>query len=50
MSDYEVDILAGCKTQTDWQFVNSEEDKYSTFLAMDVQQGEHADTTLTMER
>ncbi len=32
MLDYEVDILAGCKTQTDWQFVNSEEDKYSNLF------------------
>jgi len=32
MSDYEVDILAGCKTQTDWQFVDSEEDKNSNLV------------------
>jgi hypothetical protein len=28
MQDYGVDILAGCKTRTDWQFVTSEEDKF----------------------
>jgi hypothetical protein len=28
MADYGVDILAGCKTRTDWWFVESEEDKY----------------------
>jgi hypothetical protein len=27
MQDYGVDILAGCKTRTDWQYVTSEEDK-----------------------
>jgi hypothetical protein len=28
MTDYGVDILAGCETRTDWQFVESEEDRY----------------------
>jgi hypothetical protein len=32
MSEYGVDILAGCKTRTDWHFVESEEDKYSNLF------------------
>ncbi len=32
MSEYGVDILAGCKTRTDWRFVESEEDKYSNLF------------------
>ena len=28
MTDYGVDILAGCETRTDWRFVETEEDRY----------------------
>ena len=28
MSDYHIDILAGCETRTDWRFVKREEDKF----------------------
>jgi hypothetical protein len=28
MSDYGIDILAGCKARTDWRFVTNEEDKF----------------------
>jgi hypothetical protein len=28
MLDYSVDLLAGCKTRTDWHFVSSKEDRF----------------------
>jgi hypothetical protein len=28
ISDYSVDLLAGCKTRTDWHFVSSKEDRF----------------------
>jgi hypothetical protein len=28
MTDFGVDILAGCETRTDWRFVETEEDRY----------------------
>jgi hypothetical protein len=31
-SDYGIDLLSGCKTQTDWQFVTNEERKFCNLL------------------
>jgi hypothetical protein len=28
MADYGVDVLAGCETWTDWQFIKKEEDRF----------------------
>jgi hypothetical protein len=32
MQNYGVDILAGCKTRTDWQFVTNKEDKFHNLI------------------
>jgi hypothetical protein len=43
MSDYGVDVLAGCKTKTDWHFVINEEDRFcKLFSNGQPAQGSHA--------
>jgi hypothetical protein len=46
MPDYGVNVLAGCKTRTNWRFVNNEEDRFCNLFGNgQPTQGSHAFNT-----